>query len=242
MKFHTQQFEGPLELLLSLIEERQLGITEVALSEVTQQYIAYVHEHRDEITPENIADFLSVAARLIVMKSTALLPFLVPPADEDETEEVDLVAQLELYKRMARAGTMLGEMMAGGVRCVARRVPPRKRQIVFLPPDCDAMCLQQHLHTVIRDVPTVAQLDRASLRRMVALHDRVRRLAEAVQRHGTVSFTAFVRNSADRADVIVSFLALLELVKRNELIVTQQRAAGDILLRSCDTIKQDTYE
>ena len=82
----VQQFEGPLDLLLSLIEEQKLNITEIALAEVTEQFLNYVKQ-LEQIEPTSIADYLNIAARLLVIKSKAILPSLEVEQDEEEPEE-----------------------------------------------------------------------------------------------------------------------------------------------------------
>ncbi len=240
MKFYTETFEGPLALLLSLVEERKLALTDVALAEVTQQYVEYVAAHRDEITPENLADFLAVAARLILMKSHALLPFLtVAQQDEEEAGETeDLAAQLATYKQFAAAAERLGALWARGRQCFVRDVPPRKRQIVFVPPeDVATHTIAALFRTVLQEIPTVAQFDHARMRDVVALKERIVTLARALRERGTVAFSSFVQDSTDPIDVVVSFLALLELVKQNAVIAQQDAPATEITLRAANVVK-----
>lgn len=229
MKFQTQKFEGPLELLLSLIEEKKFSITEVALSEVTEQYLEYVRAHREEITLESLAGFLSLAARLILMKSKALLPFLVLEKEEEEEVE-DLTMQLEEYKKFADAAKVLEEMWVDGRKSFVRHIPPHKRQIVFTPPQ---MTLAQCLHffrSVLSEIPTLDQLDQKHMQDVVALEEKIMTLTRSLRERGTVAFSQFVKNASDRSDIIVSFLALLELVKQNSVVVTQGDTQQDITI------------
>jgi len=233
MEFRTAQFEGPLELLLALIDEQKLTLTEVALAEVTEQYLAYLNEHRAEITLENLADFLSIAARLILMKSKALLPLLV--LEQEEEEEIgDLAAQLEEYKRFADAAQTLQVLWVAGRQSFARTVPPRKRHIVFTPPDVRTGDIAQLFRGVLAEIPTIAQLDQKRMRDIVALEERIMHLSRSLAQRGTVAFSQFVREAKDAGDVIVSFLALLELVKQNAVTVTQETSADDIQITRAD--------
>ncbi len=236
MEFRTQKFEGPLELLLALIEEKKLGITEVALAEVTEQYLCYLREHREDITLENLAGFLSMAARLILMKSKALLPLLVLEKEEEEEIE-DLELQLEEYKKYADIAQKLGKMWTDGRKSFTRNVPPRKRQIVFVPPHITSQDCEDLFRGVLAEIPTVEQLDQRHMKEIVALEERIMTLTRSLKERGTVAFSEFVKNARDRSDVIVSFLALLELVKQNAVLVTQEAVADDITITQCDSQK-----
>ncbi len=232
MNFSTKQFSGPLELLLDLIGRQELTITDVSLAEVTEQYVAYVEAERDNITLANLAGFLDMAARLILLKSKALLPMLVLEDDEEE-EIVDLAAQLEEYQKFAQIATTLGESWVLGRKSWARSVPPRKRQIVFVPPvGVDSGELMKLFAAVLREIPTVDQLDRQHMRDVVAVEERMMELSRSLATRGTVAFSQFVKNAKNKVDVIVSFLALLELVKQNVVTVSQEKVAQDIAIKS----------
>ncbi len=227
MNYKTGQFEGPLELLLSLLEERKLDITDIAVADVTGQYMEYLEKHRDDIDLEQLSSFLEVAVRLIVKKAGALLPLQAPETEEEE--QVDLVEQLQLYKKFAQAGRNLGELYRRGRQMFGRDVPPCRRQTVFKPPeDVDTMALADLFAKVIREIPVVAQLDRERLRDVVALEEKINRLSDLLRQKKEVKFSEFLKNSSDPAEVIVSFLALLELVKRSFVSVRQAAAADDI--------------
>jgi len=103
-KVQIEQFQGPLDLLLRLIEKEKLDITEVALSKVTEQYLKHL-ELIEESLPEDLADFLVIATKLLYIKSKALLPYLYPE-DDDET---DLAEQLKMYKLFLEAAKKLDQ-------------------------------------------------------------------------------------------------------------------------------------
>ena len=105
----TKNFEGPLDLLLSLIEQRQLDITTIALAEVTEQFLDYLKQ-LEKIDPTVLADYLSIAAKLLVIKSKAILPTLqVEPEEEDAA--IDLEAKLLLYKQFKEVAKYLKHLM-----------------------------------------------------------------------------------------------------------------------------------
>jgi segregation and condensation protein A len=228
MDFSTKQFEGPLELLLALITDRKLAITEVSIAEVTEQYLQYLQDHREDITLENLSDFLDMAARLILLKSKALLPLLVLEEDEEE-QIVNLADQLAEYQKFAEISGKIGAMWTEGRKMTTRTVPPRKRHVVFLPPENIAVSdIAQLFRSVLRDIPVVDQLDQKRIQDVVALEEKMMELSRSLKKRGTVAFSQFVKKAKNKVDVIVSFLALLELVKQNAITVDQQSAEGDI--------------
>jgi len=121
----TAVYEGPLDLLLDLIERAELDITAVSLAAVTEQYLDYLH-HLEETNPDEISAFLVIAAKLVQIKSEALLPR--PPVREHGEEDVGalLVEQLKLYKRFKEIANFLGEREAQNLRTYLRLAPPPK--------------------------------------------------------------------------------------------------------------------
>ena len=116
--FHLEQFEGPLDLLLSLIEKEKLDITKVSLAQVTDQCLSFI-KNEDSISLENLSSFLSVAARLILIKSRALLPVISFSDDEEEAMD-DLEARLKSYKLFREAAVKLGGLFEGKWHSYAR--------------------------------------------------------------------------------------------------------------------------
>src|SRR3989338_572757 len=107
-KTKVAQFEGPLDLLLSLIEQRQLDITTIALAEVTEQFLQYLKQLQS-IDPTALADYLSIAAKLLVIKSKAILPTLELETEEEDAG-FDLESRLLLYKQYKEAAKSLKDL------------------------------------------------------------------------------------------------------------------------------------
>ena len=224
-------FHGPLDLLLHLIERNELDITEVSLLEVTDQYLGALRS-KEQIDLGAMAEFISVAARLLLLKSRALLPRdpdEAPPEDEDEGSDVRaLIEALREYRRFKQAAEFLREREVGH-GTYRREVPP---PAVPLPTGLDTVTLSS-LVDVIREV-----LDRmpeeepaAEIRRdPVRLRDRMRSLVDTLQVHGRTSFRALIQSATSRTMVIVDFMAVLELIKQRYLAAQQSDAFGDIEL------------
>lgn len=223
-------FEGPLDLLLTLLEDRQLDITEVSLLAVTEQYLAHLRE-AERLNLDAFADFIAIGARLLLLKSRALLPRdpdTEPTQAEDEVDPEALLAALQEYRRFREAAEHLRALEAEG-RAVFRRnaAPPE------LPPatGLDGTTLTS-LVDILRDVlerlPPEKPAPRGVPRETVRLADRVQSLVDLLDREGQTSFRSLVSTAASRLAVIVEFLAVLELVKTRYLEARQSEAFGDI--------------
>ena len=130
--YKVDKFEGPLDLLLQLVEQEELDITEVSLTKVADQFVAYVREQKDKIMPEELADFLVIAARLVYMKSRLLLPSFM---DQELEEGPDLATQLRLYQQFVHASKFIDkEWKRGFVSFPRERRPVRSLAAAFSPP------------------------------------------------------------------------------------------------------------
>ena len=220
-------FEGPLDLLLYLIEREELDITAVSLVQVTDQYLSHLRSG-EQIDADALAEFIVIGARLIYLKSCALLP--QPQADE-EVEELgeDLVQRLREYRRFKEAAGHLRELEESGQRAYPRLAPPPP---LPLPTGLDGVTLNL-LVQIVREVlerqpeePPEAMVPRHE----VTVEQKVTELSAALQQRKRVSFRAFISACRSRIEVIVSFMAVLELIKSLRLRAEQDTMFGDISL------------
>jgi segregation and condensation protein A len=221
-------FEGPLELLLDVVERRRLPITDVSLAAVADQYLGQVRvlESGD---PESLADFLVIAARLLLIKSRALLPAAPgTPAEEESSEE--LVRRLETYRLFKGLAAELARRDEAGLVAHARGAAPdgmvAAREPVLGPIDAEVLarlvaevgsCLSREVAASPPVAPRVSVADRiATLRsRLLAEHE--------------ADWTAVAGETVD--EIVATLLALLELVRRGQLGVDQDGLFGPIRLR-----------
>ncbi len=222
-----QQFAGPLQLLLGLIEREELPITEVALSDVTEAYLK--HLERADVPTEELADFLVVATKLLLIKSRVLLPNLEPEEGEDAGA---LTGQLRLYQAFVNASRMIEERFALGPRMFARPkaaiVPIRE----FLPPeDLTAQMLREAFQQVLRKLEPFFALRQASLERVISVQERMEEIRSSIFEKSRLTFQEMVSGSKRKVDVVVSFLALLELVKQRAVHVVQSKSFHDIVIK-----------
>ncbi|HEU0051257.1 MAG TPA: segregation/condensation protein A, partial [Patescibacteria group bacterium] len=216
-------------LLLQLVEAEKLEITNVSLMQVTEPFVAHVREHQGKIPPEELADFLVVAAKLVYLKSRALLPSLSDPSLE---EGPDLETQLRMYKAFVAAADRLGEMTKHGICSFGRAHRSRAEGSVgFVPPaGVTADLLRDLYQKVIRRLEPFMQLPKAAVERAISIEEKIEQLRERVSRTMKTSFHRFLAEASDRSEMVVSFLALLELIKQRIVKVNQHELFHDIHL------------
>lgn len=220
------QFEGPLDLLLELIEAEKLDISQVSLAHVTDGYLHYVHEH-PEIPPEELADFLVVASRLLFIKSRILLPFLQGIA---EAEEGDLESQLRIYKEYLDASKNV-EALIGKRRFLFVHEKLPHVDIGFAPPKkLTSSMMAELLRGVIARLEPLVKVPRAVVEKTVSIHEKIRQIQSLIATATNVRFSSVLADAQSRTEVIVSFLALLELVKQRTVTVSQEAMWGDIVI------------
>ena len=229
-------FDGPIELLLHLIERQELDITEVSLVAITDQYLRAI-EGMQEIEPEALADFLVVAARLLYIKSRGLLP--QPEVEEEEEKQSEaLLQQLLDYRRFKAAADDLRLRASIGLRTNARLAPPqmeRRLDLSALTIERLAAAAQRALRNVASSAapPSVRAYPITVAEQMAAIRERIRSQAGADgggDRY--LSFTALLSQSRSRLEIVVTFLAVLELIKQREIAAEQHETFGEIVLRS----------
>ncbi|HEX2222246.1 MAG TPA: segregation/condensation protein A [Candidatus Limnocylindria bacterium] len=225
-------FEGPLQLLLHLIESRQLDILTVPLASLADAYVE--HLATQPVDPATLGDFVSIAAQLIELKSRRLLPtetIGAPAAAEDEPDEEELRRRLIEYRALRDAARMLGER--DGERPAFRR-EPRDTDLpqVPAPPLSPALLVAalERLARVAEPEPPPPEL----MAREVTIGQQIELLLGAVSETGTVILQAILAACASRMEATVTFMAALELVRRREVRAEQTTLFGPILLETVD--------
>ena len=140
MEVTLEKFEGPLALLLKMIEAEEMDITTVSLAKTADAFVSYI-KNNPNIDPEEIADFLVVAARLLLIKSRALLPFLYPEEDEDTTE---FEKQIKMYKEYLEAAKLIEKLAVASNKMYGREFVKAswlQREASFTPPPNINTCL-----------------------------------------------------------------------------------------------------
>jgi segregation and condensation protein A len=232
-------FQGPLDLLLSLIEQEELDITKISLAYVTDQYLAYLDILR-EIDPDELTDFLVVAAKLILIKSEALLPR--PPASmlEEEEEDVgdELTRQLLAYKQFKQIAAQLQQVEAEGQRNFVRLAPPIKIEPKLIPGEVSLADLLQAARNALAIRPPDPAVDEVISPQFVTIGQQMAHIRQELSANRSLSFQRLLAGNRNRIEVIVTLLAVLELIKRQVIQVEQSHLFGDIIIRQTQRISE----
>lgn len=223
-------FEGPLDLLLHLIERQELDITEVSLAQVTNQYLEYLAQ-LSERDPDHLADFLVVAAKLLLIKSRVLLPQPpTPPSSEEEDDSQDLVRQLIEYKKFKEAAKLLREIEAQGIRSYIRLAPtPRLDRTVELG-DVTLDDLLVAVRQALSIRPPSPSVNGTVAPITVTMSGQMAFIEQETAGGRSASFVRLLEQATSRLEIIVTLLALLELVKQLRVTMRQEGRFGDILI------------
>jgi segregation and condensation protein A len=230
-------FSGPLDLLLHLIERQEFDITTISLVKVTKQYLDQI-EQLKENRIENLIDFLVVAARLVQIKSRALLPQTpVFPGDEEEEDPAEaLIRQLKAYKRFKQAAVWFQTREEAGLRTYLRVAPPPKLEGAL---DMTGITVES-LITAVQEALARGETKTDSVAlarpRRVTIEGQIKLLRSRLKLHGRSQFHDLLPAKAERVEVAITLLAVLELIKRRELTASQPELFGPIEVIATDLI------
>jgi segregation and condensation protein A len=232
MEFKIEKFSGPLGLLLSMIEREEMDITEINLARIADDYVLYIKKAKD-ISSEELSDFLVVAAKLLYIKSKALLPYLV--IDEEEDDSADLERQLKMYKEFVDASLQIKAII---LQENFLFLPPinksrcRKDFVIgFYPPvKITADLLASKLKDIITDLDKQKKqsLREERLAPKINIEEKIELIKDLLIKKARVNFSHLLASAGDRMEIIVSFLAVLELAKQKELVFEQKGLFSEI--------------
>ncbi len=228
-KIKTEIFEGPLDLLLSLIEKRKLLINEVSLAQITDDYIAYIKGSGNQSMGES-ANFILIASTLLLIKSRSLLPNLT--LSEEEEHSIDeLERRLKIYKEIKELSVHIGERF-GKEMIFAPQM--RKFDPVFSPDsDTTLQNILSSIEHVLQSLPKKEFLPKAVVKKIISLEEMIENLTKRIQSSLRIGFKDLAKmGKDDKINVIVSFLAVLELVKQGVVSVAQESKHHDIMIES----------
>jgi segregation and condensation protein A len=231
--FELEQFQGPLDVLLQLIEREKLDITQVSLAKITDQFLAYIDQNQD-IPLEHLAVFLSIATRLILIKSRALLPILTFTEEEEESIH-DLEEHLRLYQLYREQAQRLEILFNTEKRLFARESFLGFKSVYYPPTDIDVHDLKDALLGILGTIEPLVSLPEQELMTIVTLEERILHFKQHLTERVEMSFHEFLGSTTERLDIIVSFLAVLELVKQRYLHAKQPLGNRAITLTRVET-------
>ncbi len=222
------EFSGSLEALLTIIQKRKMHISDVSLANVTDEYISYV-KSLDTLPQGQTAEFVVIAATLLLIKSKSLLPSMELTLEEEESIQ-DLESRLELYNIYQQARDMLVELLKTHKPLYVPKRYTNPRPITFSPPESGLTVevLERVITDVVRELPTEDIKDKANINKAVNIKDVMQSLLSRVQGGIQSRFTEL--GAQEREAVLVNFLALLELVKDGVFLVEQPQDRGEIFI------------
>jgi segregation and condensation protein A len=229
----NEHFQGPLETLLDLIESRKLSVSLVSLSEVCDGYLAYV-EKLPDLPLSETSQFVLVASTLLLIKSRSLLP--MPLTNEEEQSIEELERRLKRLAKVREAAKLLKRDWGLSPLILARRTPDIgkitgiERQ-AFSPAEAAIQTIHAAARKLVNALPKPEKLAEATVAPVLKLEDVIVSLKERLSRAVKTRWSDMTKG-ASRGDMIVQFLAILELVRHGSVSVTQDRLFSDILIES----------
>ena len=230
-KIKTGSFEGPFHLLLSLIEERKFFINDLSLAQVTEDFLNYVSK-LEKKDPSEISSFIVVAATLILIKSKSLLPNL-DLTSEEESDIHNLEERLKLYELYTKLSKNVKDVF--GERMIFAPLEKKNDFLVFLP---DEQITKNSMMTFARDAlgrrPKKVFLPEVEVKKVISMDEMISRLTERIEKTLEMNFKDFAgtgKSKEEKVVVIISFLAMLELVRQGILHAAQENNFEDIIIK-----------
>jgi len=226
-RVQLEDWQGPLDLLLQLIEQQEMDITKVSLAKVADQFIQYMNQNT-HLKTEETADFLVVAAKLIYIKSKALLPTLTL----EEDEGIDLEKQLKLYKEYLEASKKIQKILRKKKICFSKEKFPEGAvtHVFYAPKSLIPNKLKKIYELVLNRLKPLIVLPKKLIQRSIKLSEKIQIIKDLILREACTSFNKLICDSKSKTEKIVSFLAILELVKQKIINVEQNTLFEDITL------------
>lgn len=219
-------YEGPLDLLLDLIEKEKLDISKISLAKITNDYLAKIQ--KIDASNKNLADFLVIASKLLYLKSRAILPVLAP---EEEEEIEDLESQLKEYKKFKELSGQFSEIIDKDQRSFEPGIRNADFSLFLPPQNIDMDFLMKMLQEALNKMPKEKEKKEKRVEVKVTLEEKMDHLRTIIKKSKKFSFKSVIKETKTKGEVIVTFLALLEMIKRKMVRVEQSKTFGDITVQ-----------
>lgn len=228
LNFEIDKFSGPLDILLQLIEQEKLDISQISLAKVTDQYLEYLDKQQD-LLAEELADFLVIATKLLMIKSKILLPQLT---DEEDDSAEQLEAQLKMYKEYLEASKKVEKIINKKNFLFTRERFPVNFHSTFSPPsDLKADDLKKIFEELIKRIDYITNLPQKIIEKVISLQEMVSNLRQILNQTSKISFKEIIKTTKSKHEVVICFVALLELIKSGEAVVSQSNVFDEIHLK-----------
>lgn len=220
-------FSGPLGLLLELIDQQQLPIAKVSMAKVADEFLKYLEAN--EVPSHELADFLLVASRLIYLKSRELMPYL--RIDEEDAAAAKLEDQLRLYQEFIAVAAKLEERYLAKAMYARPAVKLKQTAPMFSPAkNVSLSTLHEAYQSVLKRLEPFFALQETSMERTKSVEERMDELKSVLESRANIRFRDVVASAGSKVEIVVSFLALLELLRRKHIVAKQEHHEADIVL------------
>lgn len=220
-EINIEQFSGPLDFLLQLIEKEKLNINEIALSKVTEQFFEYLDKLEND-NPEELADFLVVATKLVYIKSCTILPEIT----SDDEDMNNLAEQLKMYKKYIDASKNIQKIWEKNLLGYGRTEPRIKTDVFVLPQNSNQDNLRESFLKLLKNLKPINPLPKVSINRAVTVKQKLKSIYDLLKSKNKLKFSDLLTDTKNKTDVIISFLAILELVKSGNVNIKQESSFG----------------
>ncbi|MDD3284581.1 MAG: segregation/condensation protein A [Patescibacteria group bacterium] len=228
LEYKLEKFEGPLELLLKLIDENELDISQVSLSQVTDQYINYI-DNSENLGIDEIADFLVIAAKLIYIKSRLILPEIINSTDEDDSKDLEKI--LKIYKQYYDAKQILQKIIRKKYFTYSRETKLVKIKQGFIAPNnINKEILEKKFNLLISNLKPISILPKRLIEKTINIKEKIDHIRNLINSKNNISFSEFIKDRKNKTEVIVSFLAMLELIRQRDIMVNQEYMFEEITI------------
>ena len=233
LNIKLEKFDGPLDLLLKMIEKEKMDVAEISLAKIADQYIDYIKKKKI-ILPDNVADFLIIASKLLLIKSKTLLPFL---SQEEEEDIDDLEKQLKMYKKFINASEEIEKIINKQNFMFMRDLSKIDKKTIlinsssfYLPKNTT----KKHLTIIINDIIFQAQpaekIEEEKLERKINIEEKILSIQNMLIEKIKFNFNKILTNAKNKTEIIVSFLAILELEKQRKIAINQNEIFSEIII------------
>lgn len=226
----VESFQGPLELLLSLIEKRKLLINNISLAKITDDYIEYLKKSEHKTIKEN-SHFILIASTLLLIKSKSLLPTL-ELTEEEENNIEDLEKRLKIYQRIKNAEKNILDLFLQAPSFFRENNLSTKP--VFAPtPKTNLDSIKISILSVLNSFPKKEILPKKIVQKIISLEEMIGNLTKKIQQNLNLSFREFSNyGKEEKVNIVISFLAMLELVKEGIIEAQQSSQFEDIEMQT----------
>ncbi len=222
-------FNGPLDLLLQLIEREEMDITQLSLAKITEDYIAEL-QALEELPLDELSEFLVVAAKLLLIKSRVMLPG--EAAEDDVTS--DLERQLRMYKAFVDASKHIAKFYNRHRVSYPRDGWHNVEPIFNPPPGVTPTTLREIFSDVLQELEPIVRLPQTVIIRTINIREKISQIRDLLLQNTSTTFHSLLGHAQNKTEVVVTFLALLELVKQRTITLDQPEPNGDVHVQALD--------